>query len=205
MTAKYKERQKTRFDTLLGRVNAETRHRRHDVVNLSSRSLSTAEKDILARGLNFAPAPRKVPIAEFVAAVEDGLRRTSFPQAQLARTKIVGCLTGARPPPANLCPAEHKAIKQLKEEESIVIAPADKGNATVVMNREDYDKKIRTLLADTGTYKRLTTNSSAVIYRCYNEYVHWETTSQTEEGTFPLSVITCWSCTPKNEQLQESV
>ena len=42
-----------------------------------------------------------------------------------------------------------------EEEESIVIAPADKGNATVVMDCEDYDKKIRTLLADTGTYKRL--------------------------------------------------
>ena len=91
VTAKYKERQKRKFDTLMGRVNAETRHGRQDdrwVVNLSSRSLSTAEKDVLARGPNFAPAPRRVPIAEIVAAVEDGLRRTSFPQAQLARTKI---------------------------------------------------------------------------------------------------------------------
>ena len=49
----------------------------------------------------------------------------------------------------------HKAIKQLKEEESIVIAPAEKGKATVVMDHEDYDKKIRTLLTDTGTYRRL--------------------------------------------------
>ena len=113
--------------------------------------VSTAAKDVLARGLNFAPAPRRVPIAEIVATVEDGLRKTSFPQAQLARTKIVGCLTRARPPPTNLCPGEHKAIK----EESIVIAAADKGNATVVMDCEDYDKKMRTLLADTGTYKRL--------------------------------------------------
>ena len=93
-----------------------------------------------------------MPVAGIVAAVEDGLRRTSFPQAQLARTKIVGYLARARPPPTNL--SEYKAIKQLKEEESIVTAPADKGNATVVRDREDYDKKIRTLLADTDTYKR---------------------------------------------------
>ena len=117
--------------------------------------VSTAAKDVLAKGLNFAPTPRRVPITEIVVTVEDGLRKTSFPQAQLARTKIVGCLTRARPPPTNLCPGEHKAIKQLKEEESIVIAAADKGNATVVMDGEDYDKKMRTLLADTGTYKRL--------------------------------------------------
>ena len=32
---------------------------------------------------------------------------------------------------------------------------ADKGNVTVVMNSEDYDGKIRSLLADTVTYKRL--------------------------------------------------
>ena len=96
-----------------------------------------------------------MPVAGIVVVAEDGLRRTSFPQAQLARTKIVGSLTRARLPPTNLCPAEHKAIKQLKEEESIVTAPVEKGNATVVVDCEDYDKKIRALLADTDTYKRL--------------------------------------------------
>ena len=158
VTAKCKERQKRKFDALMERVNAETRHRRWDerwVVNLSSRPLSTAKKDVLARGLNFAPAPKRVPVAEIVATVEDGLRRSSFPQAQLARTRMVGCLTRARPPPTNLCPAEHKAIQNLKREESIVIAPADKGNATVLMNRKNYDRKIRTLLADKETYKSL--------------------------------------------------
>ena len=62
-------------------------------------------------------SPKRVPVTEIVAAVEDGLRRTSFPQAQLSR--IVGCLTRARPSPTNLCPAEHKAIQNLKKEESI--------------------------------------------------------------------------------------
>lgn len=37
----------------------------------------------------------------------------------------------------------------------IVITLAYKGNVIVVMDREDYDEKIRALLADTNTYKRL--------------------------------------------------
>lgn len=153
-----KKRQKRKFDTLLERADEGVRCRQTDqrwVVNLSSRLLSRAEEDVLARGLNFAPAPKKVPVAEIVATVEDGLRRTGLPQAQLARAKIVGCLNRAKPPPTNLCPAEHKAIKKLKEDESIVIAPADKGSATVVMNRKEYDEKIRTLLTDSDTYRRL--------------------------------------------------
>ena len=72
-----------------------------------------------------------------------------------ARTRIVGCLNKARPLPTNLSPAEYKAVKLLKEDDPIVIAPADKGNATIVINSEDYDGKIRSLLADTDTYKRL--------------------------------------------------
>ena len=36
-----------------------------------------------------------------------------------------------------------------------VILPADKGNTTVVMERGDYDRKVRELLDDTSTYRKL--------------------------------------------------
>lgn len=75
-------------------------------------------------------------------------RRANHSEAQLARTRIVGCLNRARPPPTNLSPAEHKAIKLLNKDESVITAPADKGNVTVVMDREDYDGKVRALLTD---------------------------------------------------------
>ena len=67
----------------------------------------------------------------------------------------MGCLARARPPPANLSQAEHKALKCLREDDSIVIAPADKGNITVVMDRSEYEGRIQTLLDDTETYRRL--------------------------------------------------
>ena len=38
----------------------------------------------------------------------------------------------------NISPNERKAIKQLRDNEAIVIKPADKGSAVVILNRKDY-------------------------------------------------------------------
>ena len=100
-TTKCKERQKRKFDKLLNRGTGDVRARRSKdkwVVNLSSRPLSTAEESVLAKGLNFAPAPRRIPVPDIVAAVEGGLSRIGSAAAQLARTRITGCLAKARPP-----------------------------------------------------------------------------------------------------------
>ena len=49
----------------------------------------------------------------------------------------------------NLQPIDIRSLKNLREDESVVIVPVDKGRSTVVMDRSEYDQKIRTLLADT--------------------------------------------------------
>ena len=92
---------------------------------------------------------------EIITAVENGFRSIDQTEAQLARTKVMDCLNKARPPSTNLSQAEYKAVKLLKEDDSIVIASADVGNVMVVMSSEDYDGKIRSVLADADTYKRL--------------------------------------------------
>ena len=46
-------------------------------------------------------------------------------------------------PSSNLTPDELKALKGLKTDENIVILPADKGRVTVVMDRTDYNDKIK--------------------------------------------------------------
>ncbi|XP_055603877.1 uncharacterized protein LOC129752111 [Uranotaenia lowii] len=49
------------------------------------------------------------------------------------------------------------ATKQfLKTHPHIIVLEADKGNVTVMMNREDYDKKMQTLIDDKNTYTILT-------------------------------------------------
>lgn len=89
------------------------------VVNHSFRDLTPQEKSVLSRGLNFAPAPTKVPIPEIIVAVEDGLRKIRSAEA-LARTNIIGVLSNTRPPPSNLSPDDVKAVKDLKKDESII-------------------------------------------------------------------------------------
>ena len=55
----------------------------------------------------------------------------------------------------NSSPDESRAIKELRNESSLVILPADKGRTTVVMDRADYEDKMTALLSDQLTYKIL--------------------------------------------------
>lgn len=64
--------------------------------------------------------------------------------------------------PTNVSPAEHKGIKLLKEDEVVVIVLANKKTVRVVMNSEGYSGKIRSLLADIDTYKRLANDPTSV-------------------------------------------
>ena len=48
-----------------------------------------------------------------------------------------------------------KALQDLRKDKSRLIISADKGNCTVVMDRKDYDDKVKELLGDESTYKVL--------------------------------------------------
>ena len=43
----------------------------------------------------------------------------------------------------NLTKAESQGLHQLKKDQNLKILPADKGNATVIMDKEDYEKNQR--------------------------------------------------------------
>ena len=180
---KCKSRQKRKFDALLtnarqwrdGRqtVHGEAARRTTDshpkwVVNLSSRPLLDAEQAVLSKGLNFVPAPAKIPTAEIVAAVESSLVRVPEESAEVARSKIIGALGKARPPPVNLLPQERRAIKSLQQDDHILVLPADKGRATVVIDKVQYDEKMGSLLADQKTYERMNKDPTPGLERKMN-------------------------------------
>ena len=56
------------------------------------------------------------------------------------------------PKKQNLSPNERLALKSLKQDNTIVIKPADKGTTVVVMNREDYLREGYKQLGDTKFY-----------------------------------------------------
>ena len=56
---------------------------------------------------------------------------------------------------------EREAIKSLKDNNDILVIPADKGRAVVVMNTRDYKTKAQELLEDVQTYKKLKSNPTS--------------------------------------------
>ena len=71
------------------------------------------------------------------------------------RSEITEILDKAEQPKSNLSKEERQAMKNLKEDESIVIVPADKGKCLVVMDKDEYIKKMEDKLSDVSTYKRI--------------------------------------------------
>lgn len=63
--------------------------------------------------------------------------------------------TFRKPPPVNMLPQERRTNKSLQQDDHILVLPADKGRATVMMDKVQCDEKKSTLLNDQNTYERL--------------------------------------------------
>ena len=63
---------------------------------------------------------------------------------------------------------QRRALKELRKMKEVMILPADKGNATVLMNKEEYSTKMRNMLA-TLTYKELK-NRRPRLGRCSRDW-----------------------------------
>ena len=105
--------------------------------------------------MNFAIAPKKIPTAEFVTAVEDSITKLSAEEKLTVRARVSEVLSRAHPPASNILSSEMKALQDLRKDKSRLIISADKGNCTVVMDRKDYHEKVKELLGDESTYKVL--------------------------------------------------
>ncbi|GJQ81343.1 hypothetical protein Trydic_g20555 [Trypoxylus dichotomus] len=62
-----------------------------------------------------------------------------------------------QPPARNITKEERKALEDIRRNQNLIVVRADKGNAIVVTDRQDYNMKIQTLL-DTDHYKKLNKN-----------------------------------------------
>ena len=174
---KGKARQKNKFDRLqqknvisaadndpnwrasMSQPNATTQTKTDErwIKNLSSHTLSEPEKSLLSRGLNFAVTPKQIPSIDIVTETESAIHRARMPQrqAEALRAKVATTLKVSKPPTSNISREEQIALKDLATNEDIVILPADKGKCTVVLDREQYDRKVQDLLGDKDTYMPL--------------------------------------------------
>ena len=66
---------------------------------------------------------------------------------------------------------ERQAVYSLKKREDIVIVKANKGNTTVVLDRNEHDDKPMTMLKDTTTYVELKRDPTQKTKRVVNQFV----------------------------------
>ena len=81
---------------------------------------------------------------------------------------VIGAISRARLLPKNITSQEARALRDLAKDKDILVLPADKGKATVVMERADYDAKVGQMLNDENTYQLLKKDPTASLERKMN-------------------------------------
>nr|VZI06194.1 unnamed protein product [Spirometra erinaceieuropaei] len=122
------------------------------VHNLSSKQLTGDQTKVLQHesGYNTGDAQ---PL-DFVAALEATLAKTDTTgDSKNSIRQRVSSLIISYKPRRTISSAELKAIRELKMDKEIVIVPADKGRATVILDRSEYAVKAQELLNDNQSYR----------------------------------------------------
>nr|VZI48796.1 unnamed protein product [Spirometra erinaceieuropaei] len=124
------------------------------VINLSSRVLTTAEENVLSKGMKYNPSDSNY--LKFLASFESIITSAGLTEEEqfTIRNSTVQALKN-RNKFSTLSGDEKKALNSLKTDENIIILPADKGGSTTIMNKTDYTEKMMTLLKDESTYEPL--------------------------------------------------
>ena len=105
------------------------------VVNISQYELNEAETKVFAKGLNYTIAPKQIKIEEYIVATEQAFSILPQTEAECLRADMKEVLKSAKPPKSNINNDERNAVKSLNKNETIIILPADKGRAIVVMDK----------------------------------------------------------------------
>ncbi|XP_070380710.1 uncharacterized protein [Dermacentor albipictus] len=123
------------------------------ILNLSSYKPTESEAALLQKGLNSNTGASPNP-ARVICAVERAVTQLPSEVREEARTRAIGVLSKwrTRNPQARFSPAEKQVVKALRNNDSIAILPADKGNAIVLLDRSDYNEKMKDLLSAEDTY-----------------------------------------------------
>lgn len=84
------------FERLSGKKKEKVGIVTRTVVNLSSKDLDEVTESILVKGLNFAIAPRTLPVKEIISAVEVAIKDLSLAEAEEIRRELCKILKKRR-------------------------------------------------------------------------------------------------------------
>jgi hypothetical protein len=98
---------------------------------------------------------------ELIVATEEAAKLLLEGEKEQFRSEIVETLRNTNPPKSNLTREQRKSIKDLSKKKNILILPADKGRATVILNTDYYKQKVNMMLNDEHTYEKLKKNRTS--------------------------------------------
>ena len=104
--------------------------------------------------MNYSITPATLPTIDLVAKIETTLTGMAAEKADTIRADLRSIIRKTKPPERNITRKQSRSLKSLQQNENIIILPADKGRATVVLDKEDYIKKCNEHLTS-GPYTKL--------------------------------------------------
>ena len=165
------------------------------VINLSKRPLSPDEKNILAHGPNFALPKHSINFIDHYLGfekllctlkpkplpLESNLNWKEFSQyvISLAHSSFRD-FTDLRHTIPKLPPAEMKALKDLREDDSITICRPDKGKGIVIMDKQDYISKVEAILNDSTKFTRILGEAHVAVTKVEDKLINFLRTLKTE-------------------------
>ena len=127
-----------------------------NVINKSRFNIPNKHLEVLSKGLKFLPTQTSLNTIEIIANTEKSLAYAPINVKRAAVAEIsTFILKWKKPKTRNITKEEQKLIKELKQNEEIVIVQADKGGKIVILNKEEYINKIEEKLNDKNTYEQV--------------------------------------------------
>lgn len=90
---------------------------------------------LLNKGLNYTPAPSKVPLHEIAVGIEAAIEKCSIETKSIVRSTFKDVIDNKKNNTK-----EHLIIKRLKKKD-VVYSRSDKGKGVVIMNKKDQAVK----------------------------------------------------------------
>jgi hypothetical protein len=89
----------------------------------------------------------------------------------------------------NISRLEEIAMKDLLEDETVVIRPADKGSGMVILDSDKYNEDIENELNDASTYKHVSENPTGMILKTTKKLIN----KMDKDGTLPKKTFTVFN------------
>ena len=160
------------------------------LVNLTDTSLPEKISEILSLGPKFAinpPRNHKSTFTNLLADTECTIAHVHRDDEQLKNqkrqmanniiTNFINRPVKVDPVSAYFCTGYNETKRWLTQNKDICVTTSDKGNKTVIMNKDDYKDKMNAILSDTNTYEPIQRDPTNKIKNNHNKLIK-EVTSQ---------------------------